>query len=196
MALLASPRLLGFAPNSAYEPGQARQTALTAELTGRPEATASTVRQQPRAAVGCPSAPATSETAIRDDVPGLCAPAQRVAFAHTEVRAVSLAARDRRLLFLTLVALGTRGLFANDPEALHAVFATGRPAASGAFAFPDSESVVITAGLPVLRDGHVVYCLRMALLTDTLGRLVAAQRPPPGWAATVIDARGKAVAHS
>jgi hypothetical protein len=126
----------------------------------------------------------------------LCAPAQRVAFTQAEARAVSLAARDRRPLFFTLVALGTRGLFANDPEAPHAVFATGRPAASGAFAFPVRESVVTPAGVPVLRDGHVVYCLRMTLLTYTLSRLLAAQRLPPGWVARVIDARGKVVEQS
>ena len=196
VALLASLPLLGFALYSVYELGQTRQTALTAELTGRTEATASAVRQQLDAGVGYLSALATSEAATRDDIPELYAHAQRVAKAHPEARAFTLIAPDRRMSFLTLVPLGTRGLVGSDPEALETVFATGKPAASGAFKSPVSDRMVTTVGVPVLRDGRVAYCLRMVLLTDTLNQLLAAQKLPPGWVATVIDARGRVVARS
>jgi len=56
--------------------------------------------------------------------------------------------------------------------------------------------MVTTVGVPVLRDGRVAYCLRMVLLTDTLNQLLAAQKLPSGWVATVIDARGRVVARS
>ncbi len=196
VALLASLPLLGFALFSVYELGQTRQTALTAELMGRTEATASAVRQQLDAAVGYLSVLATSEAAIRDDIPGLYAHAQRVATAHPEARAFTLVAPDRRMLFLTLVPLGTRGLVSSEHEALEAVFGTGKPAASGAFKSPVSDRMVTTVGVPVLRDGRVAYCLRMVLLTDTLNQLLVAQKLPPGWVATVIDARGRVVARS
>lgn len=196
VALLASLPLLGFALFSVYELGQSRQTALTAELMGRTEATASAVRQQLDAAVGYLSVLATSEAAIRDDIPGLYAHAQRVATAHPEARAFTLVAPDRRMLFLTLVPLGTRGLVSSEHEALEAVFGTGKPAASGAFKSPVSDRMVTTVGVPVPRDGRVAYCLRMVLLTDTLNQLLVAQKLPPGWVATVIDARGSVVARS
>jgi len=138
VALLASLPLLGFALYSVYELGQTRQTALTAELTGRTEATASAVRQQLDAGVGYLSALATSEAATRDDIPELYAHAQRVAIAHPEARAFTLVAPDRRILFLTLVPLGTKGLVGSDPEAFETVFASGKPAASGAFKSPVS----------------------------------------------------------
>ena len=196
VALLASVPLMGFALYSVYELGQARQTALTVELTGRTEATAVAVRQQLDAGLGYLNALATSEAALRDDIPGLYAHAQRVSVLHPEARAFTLVARDRQILFLTRLPLGTQGLVGSDPEALEQVFATAKPAASGAFRSPISADMVTTVGAPVIRDGRVVYCLRMVLLTDSLNRLLAAQRLPAGWVATIIDGQGKVVARS
>lgn len=186
VVLTAVPFLL-IAAYAALELHNAEREELLVQLNRAALVTALAVNQQLGTSVGYLSAVATSEAAMRNDVPALYAHAQRVMRSMPEATAMSLADMGSELIFLTLRPLGTKGLPISEPNAVRQVFATGKPAVSGPFKSPLRDRMVTSVGVPVLKDGQVNYCLRIVFLTSALDDLLTAQKMPPDWTLSIID---------
>lgn len=185
-----------FASYAAIELHNAQREDLVAEINRAALVTANVVNQQLGTSVGYLKALATSDAALRDDVPALYAHAQRVMQSMPEATAISLVGTGDELIFLTLRPLGTRGLPVGDRSAVQQVFATGLPAVSGPFKSPIADRFVTSVAVPVFREGKVIYCLRMILRTSALNDLLTSQKMPPDWTLAIIDNNGAIVARS
>ncbi|MGE5547630.1 MAG: GAF domain-containing protein [Solirubrobacterales bacterium] len=86
-------------------------------------------------------------------------------------------------------ALATHG----NPQQLRRVFDTGRPVISDLFIGGVLHRPVLAVGVPVFRDGKVVYDLSIGILPESLGVLWEQQRLPPDWIAAVFDTQGSIV---
>lgn len=160
------------------------------------QSTANAVTQRLATSVGYLTALSTSEAAQADDLPALYAQAQLLMRTLPEASAISLVAQDKAIVFMTLRPLGTRGLVSHDAESVQLVFKTGRPVVSGPFKAPISEKLLTAVSVPVLRNGKVVYCLRMILFPSSLSELLIAQKLPEDWTLAIVAANGKLVARS
>lgn len=196
LAILASLPLFLVAAYSIYEVGQAQREAITAELVQRTESTANAVNQRLGTALGALNSLATSDAALRGDLPALYEHARRVVALSPGASAISLVSPDERMVFLTLRPFGTANLPVSDLEAARRVFETGKPVVSGPFKAPVSDRIVTTLAVPVFRGEKVAYCMRMVLLTDALNDLLAAQRLPADWTAGIVDRNGLLLARS
>ena len=196
MIMLALLPLVVFTLYSIEQFADLQQRHLTVELAQRTEAMASDVRVQLAAAAGALNTLASSEEARDGDLHGLYDRAVHVAATTPGVAAITLVTPDRRMVFITRRAFGTQGLRGSDPASLDAVFRTGHPAVSGPFKSPISNREVYTVGVPVVENGKVAYCLRMAFLTSSLDKLLAAQHLPSSWTAVIVDKDGRILARS
>lgn len=169
---------------------------LLTELNRAALVTANAVNQQLGTSVGYLTAIATSEAALRNDVPALYAHAQRVMRAMPEAAAISLVGAGDELIFLTLRPLGTQGLPVGDRDAVKQVFVTGAPVVSGPFKSPIADRLVTSVGVPVFLGGKVIYCLRLILRTSALNELLTSQKLPPDWTLAIIDKHGVIVSRS
>jgi len=195
VVLMTVPFLL-FATYAAKEMYDVQREELQAEISRAALVTANAVNQQLGTSVGYLMALATSEAALRNDVPALYAHAQRIMRAMPEATAISLVGTGDELIFLTLRPLGTQGLPVGGVDAARQVFATGMPAVSGPFKSPISDRWVTSVGVPVFQGGRVIYCLRMILRASALNDVLSSQKMPPDWTLAIIDNQGAIVARS
>ena len=195
LVMLAILPLFLFAAYMVYQVGKAQQAATGAELHQRTEAAASMVYERLGSSLGYLNALATSDAALRGDLPAFYAHAQRIVEKEATARALTLIAPDGRMLFFTLRPYGST-FATNQLDAVKKVFETGKPVVSGPFKSPISEKMVTALGVPVFRDGKVAYCLRMILPTDTFTALLREQNLPPDWTAVIVDGRGTVVART
>ncbi|MBI2749797.1 MAG: CHASE3 domain-containing protein [Burkholderiales bacterium] len=195
VAALALPFFL-FALYAIDELARSERDRASAQLLQGAQLTANAVNQQLAVSVGYLTSLASSDAARRDDLPALYAHAQRIMQVLPEANAISLVAEDDSIVFLTLRPLGTQGLVTPEIDAADAVFKTGKAVVSGPFKSPISDKIITSVGIPVMRDGKVIYCLRMILLTSALNDLLLAQKLPEDWTSGIIAANGKLVARS
>jgi signal transduction histidine kinase len=113
-----------------------------------------------------------------------------------EASAISLVKEDKSIVFLTLRPFGSAGLVTTEIASLDAVFTTAKPTVSGPFKAPINDNIIVTVGVPILRDGKVVYCLRMVLRTTALSDLLLAQGLPETWMINIVAGNGKVVART
>lgn len=191
----ALPFLL-FAVYAIDELNRTERDRVSAQLLQGAQTTANAVNRQLAVSVGYLTALASSDAALHDDLPALYAHAQRIMQVLPEANAISLVAPDNSIVFLTLRPLGTKGLVASEADAADAVFKTAKPVVSGPFKSPIGDRIITSVGIPVSRNGKVVYCLRMILLTSSLNDLLLAQKLPEDWTIGIIAANGKLVARS
>jgi len=196
LAFLATLPLFVFSIYTVYQLGKAQEHGLTMEMLQRTEATANSVSERIGIATSYLNGLAASNAALTDNLPELYEHARRIVRNDKDVRAITLVARDGRLLFITLRPYGSPGLPSNDKDALDKVFLTGKPAVSGPFKSPISDAIVTTVGVPIYRNGEVAYCLRMVILSDSLNALLAAQKLPADWTSAIIDSNGLLIARS
>ena len=81
-------------------------------------------------------------------------------------------------------------------HALRQVFETGQPVYSHLFFAPESGLPEISLDVPVVRDGRVVYSLRMTSSPQGFANLLQEEETPHGAFAGVVDRRGVMVARS
>ncbi len=82
--------------------------------------------------------------------------------------------------------LPTRG----TPEQLGRVFSEGQTVLTDIFIGPVVKRPAIAMGVPVRREGRVVYSLNIGLAPDRLNALLAEQRLPEGWLIAILDRSG------
>jgi hypothetical protein len=83
-----------------------------------------------------------------------------------------------------------------DPGGLLRTFKTGAAVISDLFQGRLTQSLIIGIGVPVKRDGAVLYGLNAGLSPERLSALVGSQKLPPGWIAGVFDRQGVIVART
>jgi hypothetical protein len=83
-----------------------------------------------------------------------------------------------------------------DPGGLLRTFETGAPVVSDLFKGRVTQSPIIGLGVPVRRDGRIVYSLNAGLTPGRFSALLKQQRLPESWIAVVLDTSGTIVART
>lgn len=81
-------------------------------------------------------------------------------------------------------------------ERLRRVFETGKPVYSDLFLGGASKRLVVDIGVPVSRNGKVIYDLTAAFRPEKLAKIFDEQHLPPGYVAEILDRSGTVVARS
>ena len=79
---------------------------------------------------------------------------------------------------------------ATNSEMHDRVVATGKPQISDLIMGAVLKRPILTVGVPVFRDGEVVYVLAMGLGPEILSRLIQEQKLSPDWTAAILDRNG------
>jgi diguanylate cyclase (GGDEF)-like protein len=85
---------------------------------------------------------------------------------------------------------------AGAPPELQRVFETGKPVVTGLFIGPLTGKPVIAIGVPVVRDGEVVYSLNAALSPARIAEVLQRVAIPGHWVAAVLDGTGTIAART
>jgi hypothetical protein len=83
-----------------------------------------------------------------------------------------------------------------NTEMLDRAVETGKPQISDLIIGAVLRRPVLTVGVPVFRDGEVVYVLLVVLGPEILSALLLEQNLPPDWTATIFDRKGIIVARN
>lgn len=196
-ATLSVLPFLLFAGYSLVQLVQSKQQDLRGQLIDRSQSTANAVAERLAVSTGALRALASSDAAAQGDLPAIYAHAKRVVQDMPDISAISLVTPDGQVQFLTLRPLGEKAFLAGDKDSIRLVFETARPMVSEPFASPIDPSITITSvGVPVLRDGKVVYCIRAIFRNSSLNALLAAQHMPADWTAGIVSRQGLLQARS
>jgi diguanylate cyclase (GGDEF)-like protein len=84
----------------------------------------------------------------------------------------------------------------NNNPALQQVFKTGRSVTTDVYVGLVTKKPLVAIGVPVYRDGVVVYVLVAGVLPERLAGLLAQQHLSADWIATVLDSSGTIVART
>ena len=76
------------------------------------------------------------------------------------------------------------------------VFRTGRPATSNQFTGPVTGTSMVAVGVPVRRQGKIVFSLAAGIESERLAPILTQQGLPPGWIGLILDSEGTIVARS
>jgi PAS domain S-box-containing protein len=83
-----------------------------------------------------------------------------------------------------------------SPEVMRKAVKTGRPAVNDLALVPLAKVYAAGAGVPVLRNGRIVYGLNAGLEAPRFARIFDAVKLPPGWSACIADTNRLVVAHT
>ena len=79
---------------------------------------------------------------------------------------------------------------------LRRILADGKPGVSDLFTGPLNNNLIYTVGVPIRQHGRIVMTLNATATTRQLAHVIAEQRLPPSWRASVVDTGGRVVARS
>ena len=96
----------------------------------------------------------------------------------------------------TIRPWGTPLPLIGGPSSLMDVFSLQRPRLSDLFTGPVTGRPILALGVPVMRDGKVIYALNAGIFPERFRGVLEAQSLPPGWIGAVLDSRGRIVARS
>jgi len=196
-ATLSVLPFLLFAGYSIMQLLQSKQQDLQNQMVERTQATANAVAERLAVCTGALRALANSDAALQGNVPSMYAQARRVVQGMPDISAIALVGEDAQVIFLTLRPLDASPFPAGDKDSVRHIFETGQPAASEPFASPIDAKVSITSvGMPVVRNGKVVYVLRAIFRSSSLNALLAAQHMPSDWTVGILSRSGLVLARS
>lgn len=174
-----------------------QQRVIQERLKARTEVLAQSVGERIKTAVGTLQGIAESNAAMAQDVPTLYAHARRVVAHNPDLRAISLADDQGRLLFLTALPLGEVMPSVNTPERVTEALRTQSPNVSGPFASPVLPTdTVVAVTVPIVRGEVATHALRLILTTRSISEMIDERRLPAQWVAGVADRNGTLVARS
>ena len=84
----------------------------------------------------------------------------------------------------------------DNPAQAQRIFDTGLPAISDFYINDLNGEPLVSIGVPVLRNGVVVYQISASILSDRLARLLARQNLPSHWISVIYDSSGTIAARS
>ena len=96
----------------------------------------------------------------------------------------------------TLRPLGEEILERGDPARWRRLFEDGLPVISDLFVGPVAGRPLLAIGVPVRRDGAIIYNLSMAISPNRLYNILSEQHLPPDWVGVVLDSAGTIVART
>ena len=123
---------------------------------------------------------------------------QARAVLQTRGRFISMRDRQGQQIVNSNLPFGTPLPIATDPVLLAAdarVIASGRLAYSDVFIGTTTNMPFVTIGVPVRRNGEVVYALTLTIDPARLASLLA-DAAPPDWTVSLVDRRDRIIARS
>lgn len=103
---------------------------------------------------------------------------------------------DGRQILNTSVPYGTEPRATGDLQTYERALQGGQPIVSDLFVGVVSRQPVFNVALPVRREGHLRWLLRLALVPEDLRLLLASQALPSRWTAMIWDGKGNVMASS
>ncbi len=158
---------------------------------------AATVERELRAATASLQALALSPGLQQDDVAGFRNLAER--FISTEPKGSALVLLDSAGQQLLNTALSPGERLVRRGSAANAaltwrVFDTAQPVISNLFPPETGNELIVTADVPVMKNGHVVYDLSLVLPASRFSDILSEQTLPAGRILAVFDRLGQTVA--
>ena len=83
-----------------------------------------------------------------------------------------------------------------NPLQLQRIQKTGQSGLSDLFAGPVAGKLIYVVGVPVTRDGSIVYTLNASASSTQMLKLLSEQKLPDSWRASIIDSSGRIVART
>jgi signal transduction histidine kinase len=109
---------------------------------------------------------------------------------------IVLADPSGQLLVSTIVPYGQPLPRTGVPDLVRTVFESARPAISDFYIGATSRQPQVAVGVPVFRDGKVVYALVMGLVPAHVAEILERQKIPDGWIVSILDRGGTIVART
>jgi len=138
---------------------------------------------------------ATSNTLAREDLNAFYQQAQAALPFQNITNHVLIDPQGAQVLN-TLRPWGTPLPLVGGPPSLLEVFRTRRPYLTDLFTGPVTGRPILALGVPVLREGQVVYALNAGIFPERFLEMLKAQHFPPGWICAVLDSQGRVVARN
>ena len=139
---------------------------------------------------------ATSPFLANDDLAGFHAQAE-VALPALNVANLVLVDRTGQLRLSTSQPWGTPlPQLPTPPVLLQHILKTGQPGLSDLFLAPIADKLIYRVAVPVTRDGSIVYSLNASASPTQMAKLLAEQKLPDSWRASIIDSSGSIVART
>lgn len=104
--------------------------------------------------------------------------------------------RQGRQILNTLVPPGQPLPATGTPKQLERVFTENRTVLTDLFVGPVVRRPALAMGVPVHRDGEVVYSLNIGLAPERLNSLLKLQALPDGWLIAILDSQGTIIGRS
>ena len=157
-------------------------------------AIATAVESEHSASLAMLQAIATSNEILHGDLRALHAEISRFAATRPDLRSISLADTEGRLLVRSNAPYGEVAAPV-EPGSLAQVVASGRPQVGSVIAGP-MGNFAYPVRVPILVDGQVRYVLTAVLRPDRIRDIMVRQDRPADWVLTVFDGAGRRVARS
>ena len=138
---------------------------------------------------------ATSPLLARDDLAKFHAHAI-VALPNFDADSIVLLDRTGQMILSTALPFGTPLPKVPVPAHLQHILKTGEPGVSDLFLGPLVGKAIYTIGVPVKRDGSIIYFLTATVSPDRLLRVLAEQKLADNWIAVIADSSGSIVART
>jgi PAS domain S-box-containing protein len=138
---------------------------------------------------------ATSPSLVSGDLPAFYRQARLVLEAHPGAY-ILLADATGQELINTFRPFGAPLPKHSVPDAVHQVYATGRPLITNSFKGVFTGRLMISVHVPVFRDGRVVYDLAMNVPTDRFSRVLLLQQFTSEWLGIIYDSNQALIART
>ncbi len=177
---------------SFYEHEQAQ---LTANATSRARAILSVLERDFAGTQAALQVLATSDRLVSGDLRGFYS---RASAALPNMPADNIVVLDPsgQLLINTDFPFGDPLPKRNNPPLLKQILSTGKPAVSDLFYAKTLGYAIVAMGVPVRRNNEIVYSLNATIKPERIYQVLAEQKLPGGWRASITDSSGNVVART
>ncbi len=138
---------------------------------------------------------ATSPSLAANDLAGFHAHAV-VALSNFDADSIALMDRSGKLRLSTARPFGTPLPKPPKPVLLERILKTGKPGVSDLFFGPISGKFIYVIGVPVMRDGSIIYSLNAIVAPEHLLGILTEQNFPESWRVVIADSSGSIVART
>lgn len=138
---------------------------------------------------------ATSSALQNDDLAGFYEQAQS-ALPYQNISNYVLIDKAGHQQLNTLVPWGVPLPMVGGPPQLKRIFERGEPVLTDLFVGPVTGKPILALGVPVRRNGEIVYSLNAGIFPSRTASVITAQNLPKDWVSSVLDGEGKIVART
>lgn len=196
LILVALIPMMFFAAAIVLSLGREQRTSVERGLQTTVRALAIAVEREVTASIRALEVLATSDLLRRSDLAAFHAQATRAVEAQDVWYVLALTDPSGQLLLNTVRPFGAPLPRIDDRDYFRRVVATGRPAVSDLVAGRTTGQLNVTVAVPVRRDGVLRYVLFAAIKPEGLVQILAEERIPEDWIATISDTRQVIIARN